>query len=318
MARRVRVVGAGVIGLTTAVLLSQRGDRVSVWSADPPLATTSAVAAAVWYPYRVEPAERVLPWSAASLQVFAELAREPAAAVRWCEVLELFREPVADPWWREAVPTFGRAAPGVLPPGYADGYALRLPVVVMDRYLGYLQDRVAGAGGAVTMRLVGRLEEAAAGVDAVVSCVGTGARQLLPDPAVYPVRGQVVVVRNPGIERCLLDTHNPAGVTYVIPRGDDCVLGGTVEQDEWGLEPSPIESEAILRRCTALEPRLSGAEVLEHRVGLRPGRRPVRLDVARLDDGTPVVHQHGHGGAGVTLSWGSAAEAVGLLDEALA
>jgi D-amino-acid oxidase len=43
------------------------------------------------------------------------------------------------------------------------------------------------------------------------------------------------------------------------------------------------------------------------RVGLRPARPAVRLET----EGTPggvIVHCYGHGGAGVTLSWGCAEE----------
>ena len=56
-------------------------------------------------------------------------------------------------------------------------------------------------------------------------------------------------------------------------------------------------------------PELRGARVLRHKVGLRPVRPAVRLE--RVGD---VVHCYGHGGAGVTMSWGVADEVVTLLD----
>ena len=102
-----------------------------------------------------------------------------------------------------------------------------------------------------------------------------------------------------------------------MPRSNDCVLGGTADEGDWNTEPNPETAEGILRRCTALEPRLAGAEILEHRVGLRPGRPEVRLESETLADGTPCVHNYGHGGSGVTLSWGCAEEALELVERAM-
>ena len=132
-----------------------------------------------------------------------------------------------------------------------------------------------------------------------------------------PIRGQILRVANPGLERFLLDEENPEGVTYVVPRSADCILGGTAEEGDWNTRPDPRTAEAILRRCASLEPRLAGVEVLEHKVGLRPGRPEVRLELETLPGGAPCIHNYGHGGAGITLSWGCAEEAVGLVREAL-
>jgi D-amino-acid oxidase len=67
-------------------------------------------------------------------------------------------------------------------------------------------------------------------------------------------------------------------------------------------------------------PALRSAEVLGHRVGLRPARPSVRLESVPHADGSPggVVHCYGHGGAGVTLAWGCADDVVTLVREALA
>jgi D-amino-acid oxidase len=67
-------------------------------------------------------------------------------------------------------------------------------------------------------------------------------------------------------------------------------------------------AEAIRERCIALVPALKDATVLEHKVGLRPGRKEVRLELEPLANNRAVIHNYGHGGAGFTLSWGCAAE----------
>jgi D-amino-acid oxidase len=194
-----------------------------------------------------------------------------------------------------------------------DGHAFAAPIVEMPIYLSYLMDRFDATGGSVQRRGLSSLDEIDARV--VVNCVGLGARDLVDDASMEPIRGQVVRVRNPGLERFVLDEENPEGVTYIVPRSGDCILGGTAEAGEWDLEPDPEIAAGILRRCTRLEPRLVDVEVLEHKVGLRPGRPEIRLQ--REDGPVPRIHNYGHGGSGITLSWGCAEETLGLVQEVL-
>jgi D-amino-acid oxidase len=304
------VLGGGVVGLSTAIRLQEAGWRVALWSADPPERTTSAVAAAIWYPYRAYPERAV---AAGGAVAFAELARgardEPESGVRMRAGVELWRHAVPEPWWAAAVPSLRRLAPAELPAGYADGHEFTVPVADMTAYLPYLAGRLARGGARVERRAARSLGEALAECPVVENCTGLGARSLVGDATVAPVRGQVVRVANPGLTRFVLDDDHPDGLTYVVPRDTDCILGGTAEPDRWETTPDAATADAILRRCAALEPRLAAARVLEHRVGLRPARPAVRLEAERHGDGL-VVHNYGHGGAGVTLAWGCAAEVV--------
>jgi D-amino-acid oxidase len=125
------------------------------------------------------------------------------------------------------------------------------------------------------------------------------------DRTVVPVRGQVLMVEQVGLERWWLDA---AGPTYVVPRSHDIVVGGTDDEGDWSRTPAPETARAILARATRLVPELEGAKVLRHKVGLRPVRPAVRVE----RQGS-VVHCYGHGGAGVTMSWGTADEVVGLV-----
>jgi hypothetical protein len=83
------------------------------------------------------------------------------------------------------------------------------------------------------------------------------------------------------------------------------VLGGSSEANLEDRTPDPALTRAIIDRCAVLEPRLADARVLSVAVGLRPARTPLRLE-AETRDGGLVIHNYGHGGAGVTLSWGCA------------
>ena len=122
---------------------------------------------------------------------------------------------------------------------------------------------------------------------------------------------------NPGLTRCLDDDHGPLAMTYIIPRGDDCILGGTAEKGVWDDTPSAETTANILRRARTLEPRLHDAEVLSVAAGLRPGRDAVRLEAEPLGERCTLLHNYGHGGAGFTLAWGCADEVVRLAKDAL-
>lgn len=312
----VTVVGCGVIGLTAAIRMREAGLGVSILTAALPLQTTSSVAAALWLPYKAYPEDRVLAWGHETFEVFEELSRFPESGVRMREGVEIWRQKVPDPWWMSAVPDVRRCEQDELPPGYTDGHVFTAPVIEMPVYLGYLLDRFTGSGGRVEHSVVSSLDEIDGG-DVVVNCAGLGARELVGDNSMKPIRGQILRVRNPGLERFVLDEANPEGVTYVIPRSEDCILGGTSEDGEWSTEPDPQTAAAILKRCIKLEPRLAEAGVLEHKVGLRPGRPEVRLEKEDVPHAPPRIHNYGHGGSGVTLSWGCAEETLHLVRQAL-
>lgn len=312
----VTVVGCGVIGLTAAIRMREAGLGVSILTAALPLQTTSSVAAALWLPYKAYPEDRVLAWGHETFEVFEELSRFPESGVHMREGVEIWRQKAPDPWWMSAVPDVRRCEQHELPPGYTDGHAFTAPVIEMPVYLGYLLDRFTGSGGRVEHSVVSSLDEIDGG-DVVVNCAGLGARELVGDNSMKPIRGQILRVRNPGLERFVLDEANPEGVTYVIPRSEDCILGGTSEDGEWSTEPDPQTAAAILKRCIKLEPRLAEAGVLEHKVGLRPGRPEVRLEKEDVPHAPPRIHNYGHGGSGVTLSWGCAEETLHLVRQAL-
>lgn len=311
---RVVVVGAGIAGLTAAWRLREAQHDVEVVAAHSTADTTSAVAAALWYPYRALPEREVTRWAATTFGVLAGLADVPGTGVRLRRGRELFREATPDPWWRDAVPALERLGPDALPDGFGDGLSLTVPVVDMSLHLAWLLAGLADRGVVVRQQLLTRLEEAPSDADVVVNCSGLGARELVGDGRLVPVRGQVVVVEQIGLAEWLLAQSDPEVLTYVVPRERTVVLGGTAQEAAVDLSPDPGTAEAILRRCTALVPELARARVLQHKVGLRPTRPAVRLEAGLLADGRPVVHDYGHGGAGVTLSYGCAQDVVALVE----
>ncbi|MFF2411394.1 FAD-dependent oxidoreductase [Streptomyces sp. NPDC058092] len=304
---RVVVVGAGVAGLTTAVVLAEAGASVHVIAEQVP-GVTSLAAGAMWGPYLVEPKDKVDQWGQRSLEVFRKLAEDPATGVRLTSGIEASRTAEAPPDWATTLPGFRPCDPAELSASFTAGYRFAVPLIDMPLYLDYLLRRLHAAGGTVEQRRLASLAEA--GLAAViVNCTGLGARNLVPDPALRPIRGQHVVVTNPGLTEFFSeDTGSSPDLLCFYPHGDTVVLGGTAIDGEGDLAPDDKAAAGILARCAEIEPRLAQVRVLEHRIGARPTRSAVRVEAEYREDGIVVVHNYGHGGAGVTLSWGCADE----------
>lgn len=305
----VLVLGAGVIGLTTAVTLAEAGHDVLVRTAEEPQDTTSAAAGAIWGPWLAEPARRTLPWAERGLRTLTALATRPGTGVRLAagrDVSTIEHEP---PSWFALLPDARPCSADELPAGYRYGTWCTAPLVDMPIHLAYLVACLRAVGGAIDRSTVATLDEAIGSAPIVVNCTGLGARTLVDDQQLYPVRGQRLIASNPGITEFLeVDTGDSTDLVAIYPHGDHVVLGGTAEPHSWNREPNPATAEAILARCAAVEPLLKHADILGHRVGLRPTRPEVRLDSEVHPSGARVIHNYGHGGAGVSLAWGCAAE----------
>jgi D-amino-acid oxidase len=297
----VLVVGAGVSGLTTAVCLAEAGFKVKIQARGTGESTTSFAAGATWSPYLIESSERARDWSFDTLDALRELAGRPGTGVVLRHGVEAARQP---PPWHDRLAGFELLAPHEVPGGLAAGWRLIAPVVDMPVYLGYLRGRAEAAGVRIERRELASLDDADA--PTVVNCTGIGARELAGDAGLIPVRGQVVVVANPGVTEFLV--VDGAQVTYFFPHGDTAILGGTAQRGDDNTEPDPGTARDIVARCARLEPLFAGARVLGHRVGLRPTRPTVRLE----REGR-VIHNYGHGGAGVTVSWGCAHQVTTML-----
>lgn len=218
--------------------------------------------------------------------------------------------------------------------GLRDAYTHIAPMVDTDAYMQWLLGEVRKLGcRIVELKITGSLSAQAQTlsrqfeVDAIVNCAGLGARELTGD-AVYPLRGALVRVRNDGKAmprvteaHCISydDSQTDHGFVFIVPRGENMlVLGGLAEPGEWNLEiglDNYLPVREMLARCIEFMPALKSAEIDPGepvRVGLRPVRtQNVRLE---LEAGPRIVHNYGHGGSGVTFSWGCALETVELIE----
>ncbi|CAN5828036.1 FAD-dependent oxidoreductase [soil metagenome] len=323
---RIAVVGIGVVGLSTALMLTRSGTHaITIFFAEDLSATCSSRSGAVFTPFG---GPENVPLLAASLREFTRLALDhPDSGVRLGRALEYGHAGVPPiPPWASLIP----GGPRILGPvgTLAGAYELDVPMMDMTIYLPWLRAAAEHSGITLIQRRIDSLPALfAEGFDAVVNCSGLGARTLTPDPGVVPMRGQVLHVRNTLGLTDALAAHDGA-VTYIYPFPNHIVLGGTYEPDVESETTEPHTLDAIRLRCEALLraagdsrwARLAEAPIRAV-VGLRPARllaegvETIRLEREPLaaDPTHILIHNYGHGRAGVTLSWGCAERVLQLL-----
>lgn len=304
---RVVVVGAGVSGLTSALELLRAGYDVTVVSKERPEQTTSAASAGVCNLVMFGSGSNdVVDWCNHSFAEFVSLANAfPESGVRLRKGHQRIRNMTTDGWWTQL--------PDHRLVDKTDEYAsyeFSLPVADVSIYLPWLYARVKDAGGCFEWTEIQSLHDVTHEADVIVNCSGVDARDLVGDDTVEPIRGQSVQMINPEIDGFTDDDDNPDGLTLVYPRVSDVWLGASKSRS-WSRTPDATETEGILQRCIALDPRVAGGDVVGVKVGLRPARPTVRVE-AETSGPVPVVHNYGHGGNGVKMSWGCARSVVTL------
>ncbi|MBU6265678.1 MAG: FAD-binding oxidoreductase [Actinomycetales bacterium] len=311
--RTVLILGAGVSGLSCGILLLQAGYEVTIWAKDVPPNTTSDVAAALWYPYLCNPRDKAITWSKHTHDFLnAHALGDSRSGCIMRSFTELFETQVDEPWWAPAVDSYRRPSPEELPAGYVDGYQTDVVLMDSELYMQWLLNWFLELGGTVELKVLTSFDEALAEQPLVINCTGLGSRELCGDDRVYPVRGQIVKVALNDYDRIVVGEPQADGLSMIAPRITDVVLGGTTQANNWNLEVDPQDTKDILRKAASLSPAFSDPDILDIRVGLRPARDEVRLEIEEFDNGA-VIHNYGHGGAGYTLSWGCAQDVLELV-----
>src|SRR5579862_8804932 len=293
--------------------------------------------------------ERAKHWSLVSYRKFEKLALTPETGVYFRPSAFYFRNNVKnhEPHlrkmneFRDHVKGFVHDAAlieqtGVNPNiGLKDAYSYLAPMVDTDVYMQWLLRSVKSAGSRVIQtRIEGNLAcqekqlKRKYGADVIINCTGLGARELVKDE-MFPLRGALVRLMNDGkqfprITRAYCVSHDDVTgdqeIVFIVPRGEDrLILGALVEPNEWGTDINLENHEPIRRmyeRCMEFLPILRNAK-LDSAEPVRAGLRPFRKLSVRVeqDPGTSIFHNYGHGGAGVTFSWGCATETAELVNQ---
>tara|TARA_Y100001970_G_scaffold79149_1_gene100822 strand:+ start:102 stop:1037 length:936 start_codon:yes stop_codon:yes gene_type:complete len=307
----VLVIGGGVNGLSTGICLLEDGWNVTIYSEEFSPNTTSDVAAALWYPFLSAPVEKTNVWGLRTYNILKLLATERGAGIDMTQTFEYFRSSQPDPVWKSTVDNFERITED-LPSDYVECFSFMTQVIEMPIYLKWLMNRYNLLGGKLEKLRVNDFSEVPEKFQLVVNCTGLSSGELCNDPEVYPVRGQIIKIK-PKLNQMHLDQQIPT-LSYIVPRSNDMILGGVAQEGNWSLEPTEEDRNFILEKCSKIIPNLKNVEIIEDIVGLRPGRAEVRLEKEQIS-GKTIIHNYGHGGSGVTLSWGCAEEVVELANE---
>ena len=309
MATNIAIIGAGVSGLTCGVVLAEGGNRVTILAAERGVTTTSAAAAAIWFPYDTEAGENAIGWALATYEELRGLTNDPDAGGSMIELRCFSRtREIEPPSWAGNLRV--RRVTSELPSAFASGFALDVPLMDTSRYLQYLERRFALAGGVIeSVNPLTTLEQISSDFDLIINCAGIGARSLVPDAELEPHRGEIAIVPRLQLPYAIVCDDPP--LMYVIPRASDCVFGGTNEISD-DRAPDPAATARIVTECSRVL-NIDAPRVIAERVGIRPFRRGgVCLCDERLHDGRRIIHNYGHGGAGFTLSWGCARRVAAL------
>ncbi|KAH9964273.1 FAD dependent oxidoreductase [Russula dissimulans] len=288
------VLGAGVIGLTAAHVLTEGGGsdfKVTVIARDMPedlssQGFASPWAGANWSPLQRE--DRLNQWERHTFDKFWSLI--PTGLVRRLPSRIYFEgengEEISS-WWGEVARNF-RVLPSdhPLPANAKSGVQFDTFSVNPEIYLPWLKSELEGRGVKFVRRLVKSLDEACglAGENgALINATALGARSLLgvEDTKVYPVRGQVVLLHAPNVNECVAlvpaQITNVSEMPYLIPRPSPpgmVLVGGTFQPNDWDTSLSIPTAHRILTRARELVPALAEptTRILSHNVGLRPAR----------------------------------------------
>ena len=331
VAPRFAVIGAGAVGLATAVQLQTEFPNASVTiiTKDYLAGTTSIGAAGIFRPTPAKtpgvPYDTLMPWLKETWDYFTALAHSENAGDAGCQLISGYEFYNSEPDLNLMKNTLysldkvNEKELNIYPgPKYNVGYRSVSILTSPVRFLPFLMSKFKANGGKMEYRTLTSMSELVSRYDVVMNCTALGSRELVGDSLIYPSRGHLIRVKAPWIKTSLYAEDGKGGVCHLYPTPDFVVVGGIKQTGNEDLTPRDVDTNAIWDRACTLVPSLRKAQILGEWVGLRPMRKPLRLEseVMQFDNGAlNVVHNYGHGGEGISLSWGTAAHAVRLAKE---
>ncbi|KAI5996464.1 hypothetical protein F5J12DRAFT_772686 [Pisolithus orientalis] len=351
------VIGAGVVGLSTAIRIQEKGGyRVTIIAETFPIDSKNIRYTSHWAgAHHVSAAFDDKRQREMDKETFEIMWKDSAHGrpIQGCFLRHYhteFRSDGVDPTeWLDYMPEFRSVSNNELVPGATHGWTFTTFTLYPPVYLNWLLNRFLTDGGTIVRAQLQHISQAMQGgisglpqkPDAIVACVGLGARFLggIEDKEVYPVRGQTIALRAPWVKYGRTLSCADGSYFYMMPRvTGDVLVGGIRVANDWFPVPREEDRSYVLAGVLAICPELAPPEVRAERMptiddlrpliveegcGLRPGRKGgIRLEAewfeASPQTKIPVVYNYGHAGMGFQSSWGSASIALDLLEETLA
>ena len=249
--RDAAVLGCGVIGLSTARILQERGFNVTIYAQAIPPNTTSNIAGGQWAPTAVFADTDVTPAFRAVFQKAAEIAYRrfelmagARYGVRWIDNYDLTMRADQTGQYgtevREGVALFADVAridPASTP--FTAPYVRRFASMLIEpnTYLPAMLEDFYIAGGRIEVKRFSEVREIAhLPHHTIVNCTGLGSHELFGDQDLYPIRGQLTVLEpQPDVDYIVV----APGPSYMFPRSDGIIVGGTFEAHDWSIKPDP-------------------------------------------------------------------------------
>ncbi len=301
----VTVVGSGIIGLSSAIILQENGFKVTIISREDLDKTLSSKVGAVWFPFEIHPKEKANRWANLSYERY-QLEAKHENGVSFIPFMTAYNSE-SNTEWTQTLPegAVRKAKTSELPKGVKMAFISKVPLAEPPLYLPYLFKLFIQNGGSFKKHDIKDLDELSSLDSLVVNCTGLGAKKLCEDDELYPMRGQILRCKKIDIP-CFADSTRKGALSYNLVRSEDCILGGTDYINDWNENPDEVDTQLILQRLKDVGLTSETPEILEEVVGLRPVRSEVRFE---FDSAHPnVFHNYGHGGAGFTVAWGCAIE----------
>uniref|UniRef100_A0A1I8AVP2 DAO domain-containing protein n=1 Tax=Steinernema glaseri TaxID=37863 RepID=A0A1I8AVP2_9BILA len=328
MAWNVCVIGAGINGLAVARELQRRFGRdikLTIVTDKKTPETTSDVAAGLWMPHLVngENAELLKKWAAETYEHIAELDRKsPDSGAFLCSGYTFDNTPTPPDFAESIYHSFRRlSASEIQRLGFSDfkyGNFYTTYFLEPSIYLRKLMKEFREEGGELLEKKLESVDDLLPGrFDLIVNCAGLGSRYLFGDEEVLPIRGHVIRAKCPSMKHFYIFN----GQFHCFPNSDTVVLGGTKDKGDFDLSIRASDTQLILSETLKYLPQLKKAEIVQQRVGLRPFRKAIRLELERFQTKSgitiPIVHNYGHGGSGITMFYGCSKAAADLVEAEL-
>lgn len=311
---KIAVVGRGVIGLTTAELLLDSGYKVDIFCKNDLPLTASMGAGAYWWPHKAYPPDLVARWSGFTYNRYRELAKNPETGIK---MHTHYRYCVKDDETRyalELTDQWKMIDQNDVEFKITEAFQCIVPLIDVPVYMPWLQSQVLRKGAQFHVQELTSFSDISDDYDIIINCSGLGAKTLAHDSSVFPIRGQIVRLERPEhITNSYRVVHEPPGLTLILPRSNDLLLGGTTSDSDFNTEPSDDDTQEIIDRCARVLPELKNLRVLGSQAALRPGRETVRLEAEIMDDVRALIHNYGHGGSGYTIGYGCAHDVLQLV-----